>query len=240
MGRLEGLWVYQRFDRPDPGDVVARAHRHGITWLAAQAFEAGAMPDRTWLGELKQAAIKSKIRVGVFGYVGRPHPAPAAEAKLMADAIDLIEADFAIVDAEFEYEQSDDPVSRQFVDAYRARKPKFRTHLSSFGRPTFHDQMDWKAWAKAGFAVMPQAYENVDSKNLKPSQCVDDCARIFPRRSLKVTLGCYSQDDSGQHHPHLPIPRLVQSVQEIPGIAFNVFRHGTVTEDELKALARVK
>jgi hypothetical protein len=240
VGRLEGLWVYQLLDRPDPGDVVARAHRHGIRWVAGQAFEAGAMLDRAWLRELRQAASMSKIRVGVFGYVGRPHPAPAAEAKVMVEAIDLIQADFAIVDAEVQYEQSNDPVSQQFVDAYRALKPKFPTYLSSFGRPTFHDQMDWSAWAKAGFAVMPQAYENVDSKDLKPSQCVDDCARIFHRRSIRVTLGCYSQDAPGQHHPHLPIPRLVQSVQEIPGIAFNVYRQGTVTEDELEALARVQ
>lgn len=240
MGRLEGLWVYQRLDRPDPGDVVARAHRHGLKWLAAEAFDAGAMLDRSWLRELRQAARKSKLHLGVFGYVGRPHPAPAAEAMVMAEAIDLIHADFAIVDAETEYEQSNAPVSKQFVDAYRARKPKFRTYLSSFGRPSFHDHMDWSAWAQAGFAVMPQAYENVDAKDLKPSQCLDDCAGIFPRRRVTVTLGCYSEDAPGQHHPRVPIPRLVQSVQEIPGVAFNVFRQGTVTEAELEALARVQ
>jgi hypothetical protein len=62
------------------------------------------------------------LRLAVHGFVGRPHPKPAAEAKAMATAIDVAEADFAIANAEIQYEQST-RASRQFVEAYRRPKP---------------------------------------------------------------------------------------------------------------------
>lgn len=82
---------------------------------------------------------------------------------------------------------------------------------------------------------MPQAYENLNAEQLKPTQCVDDWARFFARRDMQLTIGCFSE----RGRPHLPIPRLVQSVREVPGLRFNVFRHGTVTTAELAALSAV-
>ena len=151
----------------------------------------------------------------------------------MARAIDLAEADFAIVNAEIQYEQSAGPDSQRFVDAYRRLKPEFPSYFSSFGRPEFHSSLDWAAWASGRFRGMPQAYENLNSEKLKPTQCVNDWARFFTRRSLRPTLGCFAEHG----HSHLPIPRLVQSVQEVRGLRFNIFRHGTVTTAELEALS---
>jgi hypothetical protein len=82
---------------------------------------------------------------------------------------------------------------------------------------------------------MPQAYENLNSELLKPKQCVDDWARFFPRKGLRPTFGCFSEHGK----PHLPVPRLVQSVRDVPGVRFNVFRHETVTTEELDALTRL-
>lgn len=176
------------------------------------------------------------MRLGVHGFVGRPSPKPAAEARAMVRAIDIAEADFAIVNAERQYEQSDRPDSKAFVREYRRLKPEFTSYFSSFGRPGFHPSLDWAAWASGDFDGMPQAYENLNAQELKPAQCVNDWARFFPRQGLRPTLGCFTE----RGRPHLPIARLVQSVREVPGLRFNVFRQGTVSNAELDALSRIE
>jgi hypothetical protein len=236
VARVTGLWVYQTLgQRPDPAEVAEQARRHGIAWLTAQAIEGETVLDRDWLRGMRRATRDREMRLGVHGFIGRPRPKPAAEAAAMARAIDVAEADFAIVNAEIQYEQSTGPDSQRFVDAYRRLKPEFPSHFSSFGRPEFHRSLNWAAWARGGFHGMPQAYENLNSEKLKPTQCVDDWARFFDRSGLQPTLGCFAEHG----RPHLPIPRLVQSVQELPGLGFNIFRHGTVTGAELAALSGI-
>lgn len=234
MARVTGLWVYQTLGRrPNPETVAARAQRHGLKWLTAQAIEGEEVLDSDWLRGMRRATKSRGMRLGVHGFIGRPRPRPVAEAKAMARAIDVAEADFAIVNAEIQYEQSPGRVSQKFVAAYRRLKPEFPSYFSSFGRPEFHPTLDWAAWASGGLRGMPQAYENLNPEKLKPSQCVKDWARFFERRRLRPTLGCFAEHG----HSHLPIPRLVESVHEVHGVRFNVFRHGTVTTAELEALS---
>jgi len=236
VAKVTGLWVYQTLgQRPDPEAVAARAHRHGIKWLTAQAIEGEEVLDRDWLRGLRHATKQRDMRLGVHGFIGRPHPKPTAEAKAMARAIDLAQAEFAIVNAEIQYEQSAGPDSQKFVHAYRRLRPEFPSYFSSFGRPELHPTLDWDAWASGGFRGMPQAYENLNAEKLKPTQCVNDWARFFERKDLRPTLGCFAEHG----RPHLSIPRLVQSVQEVPGLRFNIYRHGTVTTAELDALSAV-
>ena len=236
MARLTGLWVYQELGRrPKPETVAALASRHGLKWLTAQAIKEGEVLDADRLRAMRRATQEHGLRLGVHGYVGRPHPKPAAEARAMAKAIDVADADFAIVDAEDEYERAAGHPSHEFVAEYRRLKPGFRTFLSSFGRPQFHPGLDWATWAKARFLGMPQAYENLNAGALKPKQCVDDWARFFDRKDLRPTLGCFSEHG----HSHLPISRLVESVHEVPDLPVNVYHHGTVTAAELKALAKI-
>jgi hypothetical protein len=233
--RVTGLWVYQMAGRRSrPEAVTARAQRHGIKWLTVQAIEGEKVLDRDWLRAMRRATKERDMRLAVHGFIGRPHPKPAAEARAMARAIDVAEADFAIVNAEIQYEQAP-PASQAFVNAYRRLKPAFPSFLSSFGRPQLHPSLDWAAWASGGFRGMPQAYENLNAEKLKPILCVNDWARFFERRALRPTLGCFAE----RHHSHLPIPRLVQSVREVPRLPFNIFRHGTVTTAELEALSAV-
>ena len=235
MVRVNGLWVYQSARMPDPDAVAARAHRHGLTWLTVQAIEGPEVLDVDWLRAMRGATKERSMRLGVHGYVGRPRPRPAAEARAMSNAIGVAKADFAIVNAEIEYERSTTAAPKKFVDAYRGLRPRFTTYLSSFGRPTFHPGLDWAIWARARFRGMPQAYENLNRGALKPTQCVVDWARFFERRMLRPTVGCFSEGG----HSHLPVPRLVQSIREVPALPFNIFRHGTVTPSELRALAEV-
>jgi hypothetical protein len=237
VARVTGLWVYQTLGRrPNPEAVAERARRHGIKWLTAQAVEGVEVLDRDWLRGMRRATRQRDMRLAVHGFIGRPRPKPVSEAKAMAKAIDVADADFAIVNAEIHYEQSKGPDSARFVDAYRRLKPEFPSYFSSFGRPDLHSSLDWAAWAEGEFRGMPQAYENLNAQELRPARCVKDWARFFQRRRLRPTLGCFAEGG----HPHLPIPRLVQSVQEVPRLRFNIFRHGTVTTAELRALAALE
>jgi hypothetical protein len=235
MARMTGLWVYQTLDAgpPDPRAVLRRAKRHGHRWVTAQAIARDELLDVEWLEAMRRAATAQGLRLAVHGYVGRPMPRPRVEAALMAKAIDVAQADFAIVNAEIEYERSAAPDSQTFVSAYRRLKPRFPSFLSSFGRPSFHADLDWQAWADGGFRGMPQAYENLNAAELTPAQCVRDWARFFARDKIHVTLGCFSEAG----HGHLPLARLLQSVRDVPRLPFNVYRHGTVTTAELEALA---
>jgi fructosamine-3-kinase len=82
---------------------------------------------------------------------------------------------------------------------------------------------------------MPQAYQNLNATALRPSLCVQDWAGFFSRRDMRPTVGCFAE----KGHNHLSIPDLVQSVREVADLPFNVFRHGTVTDAELAALAAI-
>lgn len=237
--RVTGLWVYQSPDvvsaPPDPESVVARATHFGLRWLTVQAFSGAKLLDTDWLGAMRRATAAHGMRLGVHGYIGRPHPQPEAEAQVVSDAIQRAQADFVIVDAEGEYEDAPAGTSKRFVESYRRLRPEFQSYFSSFGRPSLHAGLDWKAWADAGFAGMPQAYENLNPTQLRPTTCIEDWARIFPRRDIRPTLGCFSENG----HDHLPTTRLVASVREARDLRFNVYRHGTVTDAELAGLAAI-
>jgi hypothetical protein len=85
VARVTGLWVYQTLgQRPNPETVAERAKGHGIKWLTAQAIEGEEVLDREWLRGLRRATKQRDMRLGVHGYIGRPHPKPAAEAKALA------------------------------------------------------------------------------------------------------------------------------------------------------------
>jgi hypothetical protein len=230
------MWVYQSLgDRPDPDEVCARAKGHHHKWVTAEAVSGPNVLGHQWLRAMRKAATRHGLRLGVHGFVGNHGgPRPDAEARAFAKAIDVATADFAIVNAEIHYEQSPHADSKAFVKRYRRLKPDFTSYFSSFGRPELHPGLDWKAWADGDFRGMPQAYENLNDAKLRPSQCVTDYARFFKRADIRPTLGCFSENG----HGHLPLARLLQSVEEVDGLAFNVFRHGTVTSAELNALER--
>jgi hypothetical protein len=108
MSGVTGLWVYQTLSAspPDPDAVAARAKRHGLQWLAAQATAGATLLNPDWIRAMRTATRRRDMRLGVHGYIGKPSPQPDAEADAMTRAIELSKADFAIVNAEIEYERS--------------------------------------------------------------------------------------------------------------------------------------
>jgi hypothetical protein len=159
MSLVTGLWVYQTLGhRPDPEAVVAQARSHGMRWVTAQAIASGRVLDRDWLREMRRATTKHDMRLGVHGRLGQPdghhpRPKPIDEAKAMARAIDLAGADFAIINAEVEYEQSGDRASQTFVREYRRVKPDFLSYFSSFGALTCTAVWIGPRGRKDGFAA---------------------------------------------------------------------------------------
>ena len=194
MARVPGLWVYQRFGLPGSG-CRRRAGTAPRPAMADGGGGQGTQRPRSRLAARDASRdARAGMRLGVHGYVGRPTPKPVAEANAFASAIDVAQADFAIVNAEKEYERSTNPDSAAFTRRYRSLKDDFTTYFSSFGRPDCAQDLNWAAWADAGFLGMPQAYENLNRDKLDARLCIADWARFFDRADIRPTLGCFSED----------------------------------------------
>src|SRR6187397_3379180 len=134
MSKVTGMWVYQALGaRPDPDVVTARAATHHMTWITVQAVKDRDVLGRDWLKAMRRAATERGLRLGVHGYVGKDGPRPKTEAEAFARAIEIAGADFAIVNAEVEYEESSAPDSKAFVKRYRQLVPGLKSYFSSFG-----------------------------------------------------------------------------------------------------------
>ena len=207
MARVTGMWVYQSLgEPPDPDAVAGRAARHGMRWITAEAIVGGEVARQDWLRGMRRATRERGIRLGVHGFVGRPTPAPAAEAKTMSRAIESPTRTSRSSTPRSSTRRSPAPVSKRFARRYRALKADFRTYFSSFGRPEFHPGSTGPRGRTRGFCGMPQAYENLNAELLKPRLCVDDWARFFaPRHDDRPTLGCFAEH--GQAAPPAPAAR---------------------------------
>src|SRR4029077_14769721 len=74
---------------------------------------------------------------------------------------------------------------------FRALEPALPAALTSFCRPDEHD-LDWKAWADAGSASLPQAYVDQLGADGAPTACTTAAAPWFPRSSIHPVLGVFT------------------------------------------------
>lgn len=158
---------------------------------------------------------------------------PAGEARLAAELVREHNASFYFANAEVEYERATERVSREFARTFRRALPTLPAALSSFGRIDLHPNLDWRAWRDHGFEFDPQAYE-ADSHLLTPALCVEAARRIWPIRRIRPTLGAYA---GAVGRPSAA--RLAQSVREVETTGFNVWRNGTVTPADIRALSAI-
>jgi len=167
----------------------------GFGWVAVYLGESDSTtpPDPSWILRFRAA---SGLPVGGWSVLGVD---PAADA---AQAVQLIQRDalaFYIADAEAPYGYTDGEThsptrfarSRAFVSAFRRVEPDLPAAISSYCRPDEHD-LDWAAWARGGFAFLPQAYVNDFGAAAAPAVCARAAAGFFPRSQVHPTVGSYS------------------------------------------------
>jgi hypothetical protein len=157
---------------------------------------------------------------------------PAGEAKLAAELVRKHQASFYFADVEDEYEHATGPVSREFARAFRRELPMLPAAVSSFGRIDLHPDINWQTWRDHGFEFHPQAYET-ESHLLTPARCVEAARKVWPTSMIRPTLGAY-KGAAARPSPK----RLAQSLKEVNTTGFNVWRNGTVTREDIRALGR--
>jgi hypothetical protein len=167
----------------------------GFDWVAVYLGDPDATspPDPSWLERFELA---SGLPIGGWSVLGDN---PVSDA---ATAVQLVQQDhlaFYIADAEATYgytagankSSTRFARSRTFVDAFRAAEPSLPAGVSSYCRPDEHD-LDWSAWATAGFVFLPQAYVNDFGPVAAPAACVLGAAKWFSTANVHPTVGSYT------------------------------------------------
>jgi hypothetical protein len=225
-----GLWVWNG-DESDAEDLARLLARNGFQYLAIKAHDGTTLyrRNRDQIARYMDAARAHGLAFGLWGYLTARDP--AGEARLAAELVREHRASFYFANAEVEYERATQRVSLTFARTFRTELPKLPAALSSFGRIDLHPNLDWHAWHDHGFEFDPQAYE-ADSRELTPARCVAAARRVWPLAMIRPTLGAY------KGALVRPSPkRLAQSLSEVKTKGFNVWRNGTVTATDLRALA---
>jgi len=176
-------------DAVDPAQLGTEMRGAGFGWLAVDLahFDAG------WVDRFRTA---SGLPVGGWSVLGDD---PQADAASAAQAVSGNGLAFYIADAEAPYGYTQGGTqssasfarSQQFVTAFRAAQPKLPAAVSSYCRADQHD-LDWAAWAKAGFEFLPQAYVNDFGARAAPAACVRAAAHWFPPAQVHPTIGSYA------------------------------------------------
>ena len=173
----------------DPALLGQEMRSAGFGWVAVDL----ASLDPGWISRLRTA---SGLPVGGWSVLGA---SPTGDAQRALQAVKKYGLAFYIADAEEPYGYTDmgttSPVryarSKQFVTTFRAGAPSLPAAVSSYCRPDQHD-IDWSAWAGAGFDFLPQAYVNDFGAAAYPRVCTSAAAKWFPLARVHPTIGSYS------------------------------------------------
>ena len=173
----------------DPAQLGQQMRSAGFGWVAVDL----ASLDPGWISRFRTA---SGLPVGGWSVLGAN---PTGDAQRAVQAIDKNGLAFYIADAEEPYGYTDlgttSPArfarSKQFVTTFRAGEPTLPAAVSSYCRADRHD-IDWSAWAGAGFDFLPQAYVNDFGAAAYPRLCTNAAAKWFPRSRVHPTVGSYS------------------------------------------------
>lgn len=183
-----------------PERTHARPRRGGGQGAPLRADLAHRPGDRRPAGARRRLAARDarrhegrRMRLGPHGYVGRLRPRPAAEARALSQAIRIAEADFAIVNAEIEYERSPpEPRRSSSTRTGACGRGSRRTSRRLAARRSIRAPTRQSGPAR-GSAACLRPTRTLNPGALKPTQCLADWARFFERRTLRPTAGCFSE-----------------------------------------------
>jgi hypothetical protein len=226
-----GLWVWNG-DESNAENLAKLLSRHGFQYLAIKAHDGlkSFRRNEDLIPKYAAAARAHGLAFGLWGYLKAEDA--RGEARFAAELVRKHGASFYFADVEVEYEKAAGHVSREFARTFRRELPMLPAAVSSFGRIDLHPDIDWHAWRDQGFEFHPQAYET-DSHLLTPARCVEAARRVWPITMIRPTLGAYK--GAGAR----PSPRrLVKSLREVGTTGFNVWRNGTTTREDIRALGK--
>jgi hypothetical protein len=168
---------------------------------------------------------------------------PAGEVAVCKQAVQQHQLKFLIVDAEREFDAREYGVpgtlsytrgygrSAAWVHAWqKGGLSSLPVGLTSFGRCGLHD-IDWRAWAHAGFRWLPQTYYN-ESYALSVPLCVDDGARFFDRRFIHPMLGTY-----GGYYGRVNPAVYAQQMRQAGTRGFSIYSGDDALEADYQGLA---
>src|SRR5262245_46780715 len=188
-----GLIVHT--DQLDPTLAGELARANGFGWVAVQIADGENQTPlvANWITRFRAAS-----GLPVCGWsVLRGNP--EADAQLAATLLEQNQLDFYIADAEQEYGLTNGAErslanarrSTDFITAFRVLEPTMPAALSSFCQADEHD-LDWQAWAAAGFAFLPEAYVDQLGPDGTPAACVAAARQWFPTSSIHPVLGIFT------------------------------------------------
>jgi hypothetical protein len=173
----------------DPAQLGHEMRDAGFSWVAVDL----SWLDPGWIARLRDA---SGLAVGGWSVLGAD---PQADARRAAQLVTQDGLAFYIADAEQPYGYSAGTIesparfarAREFITTFRAAEPDLPAAVTSYCRADRHD-LDWSAWADAGFDFLPQAYANDYGSAMFPRVCANAAAKWFPRARVHPTVGSYS------------------------------------------------
>lgn len=218
--KLAGALVWHETD-VSPEALGQAMRSAGFGWVAVFLHN-GLVVDPVagdWVTRFRAA---SGLEVGGWGTL-EDHP--AQEAALASNLLDRYGLDFYIADAEapYAYSSPSGPSkaryerSRVFLSAFRRLRPDFPLGLSSYCRPDEQD-LDWRAWADAGAAFLPQAYVNDFGASVAPAACVKGAEGFFAAADVHPTVGMYPGTQAS-----LPAHRYAGMLARAGTVGFSVY-----------------
>ena len=155
-------------------------------WLALKLHDGDHLFHTDIADAYKKACDKYGIKFGAWGYCRT-----WTDGFIAAQVCNKYDAHFYLADVEVEFENGPRKWAGQFCHAFKSHAPKVDPWLSSFGRVDLHPDIDYRAFANAGFGFMPQAY-SCESTELSPSACLRHAEDYWPRHRIQPTLGAYA------------------------------------------------
>lgn len=169
-----------------------RANGFGWTAIFIQDGTTATPLDPAWIARFRQAG---GLPLGGWGVLRSD---PRQEAQVVHRELVQYRLAFYVADAEAEYAYTGVggtsgarfARSAAFVAEFRKLEPSMPAAVASYCRPDQHD-LDWKAWSRAGFDFLPEAYVNDLGSAVAPAACVAGAAAFFPAARVHPIVGMY-------------------------------------------------
>jgi hypothetical protein len=205
-----GVFVDNPGNFPGPwalADALEQAHFSWVAFHAHNGIRDSRAPNEQWVDVMRRHGLS----VGIWGWEDSN---PWLAAQLAAFEVRMWGADFYIADAEWDYLREPHTGnwyhSRIFATTFRQYAPDVPAALTTMGAAVapWVLPLDYSAWRKAGFDLLPQAYYNQFPTIDRPDQTVAHAERAgWPLDRIHPVIGVYRNYDAARYVPLLQAAR---------------------------------